>query len=391
MIPFKRLRDTNRSPYDPSNMKIESPMRPRDGSVLMTVLVVLPILLLMGVFAINVAYIQTVRTKVQIVADNSARAANVVYVATGDEALALDAANEMAALNPVESVVIPLNSTDLEFGLSQRNSKNKEFTFTPGKNGNSVRISTNSFSAGAGPSIVSPLPIFGFTQEIRPNAVAAHAQTTLDVAVIIDRSGSMVYAANETSETWDNPAAAPPGWAYGDPAPPSSRWLDLREAVAGFCDELDRSSKVEKVALCGYADASATHQILTEDYQLIINQLDILSNAFVGGSTNIGDGIIEGVHAVSDPKYARPWATNAMVLMSDGKHNTGTGPYNAIQFAVDKEIPVYTVSFSDEANKKLMRNLANETGGSYYHAADAAELNEAFRKIARELPSMIVQ
>jgi hypothetical protein len=38
-----------------------------------------------------------------------------------------------------------------------------------------------------------------------------------------------------------------------------------------------------------------------------------------------------------------------------------------------------------------MQQIADITGGTHYHAVDAQQLNEAFRNIARRLPSLLTQ
>ncbi len=63
---------------------------------------------------------------------------------------------------------------------------------------------------------------------------------------------------------------------------------------------------------------------LTDDYTKIDDQQLAISSKFDGGRTAVGDAILEGIDAVTEPKHCRPWANNALVLMSDGKHNTGT-------------------------------------------------------------------
>jgi hypothetical protein len=233
-------------------------------------------------------------------------------------------------------------------------------------------------------------PTFGSTFDIRPTCSATNSQTTLDVAVIVDRSGSMAFAANETSGS-GTPAAAPSGWSYGDAVPPNSRWLDLVASVSGFCDELSLTAKVEKVGLISYADTAKREDNLTDDYTKIDASNLAISSKFEGGMTAVGDSILEGIDAVTDPSQCRPWANNALVLMSDGKHNEGTDPLVAAADAAAQEIPIYTVSFSVEADQVLMQQIADLTGGTHYHAVDAQQLNDAFRNIARRLPSMLTQ
>ena len=356
---------------------------------MVTVVILLPVLFALAAIAVNLAYMQAVKSKMQVVTDAATRAAGAEYIETGDESLALVAAQQMASLNPVESTVIPIAATDLEFGVSQRNNHNQAYTFSAGPNGNSVRLTTNSFASGSGTALEPFFPVFGTTFQIRPLLTATHTQTTLDVAVVVDRSGSMAFAADEPIGSV--PIAAPAGWAFGDPVPPNSRWLDLVAAVGGFCNELSLTSKIEKVAVVSYASDARTDQVLTDDYTLVADSLNAVSVAFNGGATAVGDGILEGVTAVTAPMYARPWANNAIVVLSDGIHNTGTDPIAAASTAAAEQIPIYTISFSFEADQALMQQIADMTGGTHYHAVDAAQLNAAFRDIARRLPSMLTQ
>ena len=361
----------------------------RRGSTMMTVMILIPVLFVLAGMAINLAHTQVVHAKIQIVADASARAAGRVYAETADEDQALAAAQQLASLNPIQSVVIPIEAGDLEYGLSQRKSKGQAYTFTAAPNGNAVRVTTNAYAGGAGTAVSTVFPVFGQGMEIRAAKKATNSQTSLDVAIIVDRSGSMAFAANEASG--GTPAAAPPGWNYGDPVPPNSRWLDLVASVNGFCAELAATAKVEKVGLVSYASDVTRDVDLTDNYSSIDSHNMSISAAFDGGATNVGGGILEGVEAVTHPSLARPWATNALVLMSDGNHNTGTDPLVAAATAVSEQIPIYTVSFSSEADQVLMQQIADMTGGTHYHAVDAAQLNEAFRNIARRLPSMLTE
>ncbi|TWU51597.1 vWA domain-containing protein [Rubripirellula reticaptiva] len=363
----------------------------RAGSAMVAVVILVSALFVVAAMVINLAHIQVVNAKVQIVADASARAAGRVYAETGNEAHALVAAQQLAAMNPIQSVVVPIEAGDLEYGLSTRNSKNKAYTFTAAENGNSVRVTTNAFANGSGTGVSTVFPAFGQGMEIRPARTATNTQSTLDVCLIVDRSGSMRYAANEDSRSGSRPASEPSGWSAGDPVAPNSRWLDLVASVNGFCDELSLTAKSEKIGLVSYASDVTREVDLTTDYSEISASNFAISSSYYNGMTNVGGGIEDGLLAVTHPKYARPWANNALVLMSDGNHNTGTDPLEAAASAASQQVPIYTVSFSDEADQVLMQQIADMTGGTHYHAVDAAQLNEAFRNIARRLPSMLTE
>ena len=359
----------------------------RRGATMVAVVAILPLLFLLASMAINLSYIQVARTRVQIATDAAARSAGRVYVENYDEAAALAAAQEMATLNPVFNKVIPITAADLEFGLCHRNTHNKAYTFTPQSNGNAVRVRTHAFSAGTGTSLNPIFPTFGVNLDIRPLCTATNAQTTLDIALVIDRSGSMAFSSSEVaSGTPTNPS----GWAWGDPIPAGSRWLDLVAAVQGFTNELEVTAKDEKVALCSYADNGSIDLDLTEAYADIHSHIHSLSSSFAGGSTNIGDGIQKGLDAIDGPGN-RPWATRAVIVMSDGINTVGPDPLTVIENAIADTIPIYTVSFSDQADQVLMQQIADDTGGTHYHAEDAAQLIAAFRDIARRLPSMLTE
>ena len=351
---------------------------------MVAVVIMLPVLFLLSAMVINLAHIQVVRTKTQIVTDSATRAAGRVYAVSSDESLALAAAQQMASLNPIDNVVVNIAASDLEFGLSQRATKNKAYQFTPASNGNAVRLTTQSFGSGAGDSVPILFPSFGISLDLRPVCSATNTQSTLDVALILDRSGSMAKPSSEDDDSGLD-------WQRGGPVPENSRWEELVIAVDGFCNELNQTSKAEKVALVSYANL-ATHDLdLSTNYASIGEHNRALSDAFEGGRTNVGDGIEKGLTAVTAPMFARPWATNALVLMSDGNHNEGTDPITAAQAAVEEGVAIYTVSFSDEADQVLMQQIADMTGGTHYHAVNAAQLNEAFRNIARRLPSILTE
>ena len=80
-----------------------------------------------------------------------------------------------------------------------------------------------------------------------------------------------------------------------------------------------------------------------------------------------------------------------MVLMTDGRHNTGPEPVLSARRAATENIVIHTVTFSSEADFTRMRDVANETGGQHFHAPDAAALEQIFREIASTLPVLLTE
>ncbi|WP_419194233.1 VWA domain-containing protein [Novipirellula herctigrandis] len=343
----------------------------------------LPVILCIASYVINLAYMETARTELQISTDVATRAAGRMLAVTGDQDQAIAAADRFLQMNPYSNREISVGGTDIVFGVSTRTDETQRYVFAPGENPNAVSL--RSFGED---DVEMIFPTLGVQTYFRPIKQAICTQIELDISIVLDRSGSMAYASDEISGG-DPPQSAPPGWSSGDPVPPNARWLDTIAAVQEFLNIMQTSSHDERVSLCTYSTKSATDVKLTDDYASITAEMQDHSLKFDGGYTNIGAGILEGAAALSDKKLARPWASRILILMSDGIHNTGTEPIPASQQAANEKIMIFTVTFSDEAEQSKMAEVASNGGGKHYHAADSAQLAEAFRDIAKSLPTLI--
>lgn len=363
----------------------------RSGATLVLVVLMLPAMLAIAALAINVAHIESLNTDIQVATDAAVRAASREYMTTGDQALALAAAKDAANRNPIGSHVLPLSAADLEFGRGTRDSVDTPYTFTPADSGNAVRLTTRSLADDANHSIRPVFPIFGSDFVLRTERSAVSTQGEIDICLVVDRSGSMAYAADEAAQYPPAPAAAHAGWDFGAPVPPRSRWLDLIAAVRTFEAELKQSPQNEKLALSVYNDNTSTPVLLTHDYPKVIDALNAISTKFDAGGTNIGGGMLEAAAAVNDAGRNRSFASKIVVVMSDGIHNYGTNPNNAAKQLAKDGITVFSVTFSDEADQNRMRDVAAICGGQHFHAINATQLSDAFREIARSLPTLLTK
>lgn len=361
---------------------IHSRSAPR-GAVAVLLVIFLPVLLAVACYCVNLVYMELARTELQISTDVATRAAGRVLAVTGDKNQAIAAADRLLQANPYVNQSITISGTDVVFGRSTRSDENQRYKFSADRRTNAV--SMRSFGQDEVPLL---FPTMGVPIKFRPIKQAISTQLELDVAIVLDRSGSMAYSHNESSYN-PVPASAPPGWEMGDVIPEHARWLDTVAAVNGFLDIMTSSSHDERVSLSTYNEMSTTDVKLTNEYGAIREAMHAHSLQFKGGATNIGAGILEGGLALSDKKLARPWATRIMILMTDGNHNTGTLPIPAAQQTAQEKVMIYTVTFSDEANVNDMTIVAETAGGQHYHAQDAVQLAEAFKQIARSLPTLI--
>ena len=364
----------------------------RQGAMIVMVIVLLPVLLILAAFAVNLAHLESTNTEIQVACDAAARAAGRTYVITGSRADAIAAAREAAAENPIGSggYVLPIADSDVTVGRSTRPAPGGPYVFTAANTGNSIRVMTSSLANGSGLALKPVLPIMGLQTEIRPLLTSISTQTDIDVALVIDRSGSMAYGVNEVAVYPPTPAAAPAGWDFGDPVPPNSRWLDLESAVQIFLSTLSNSPQEELVSLTLYNESSSSPVALTANYGDVVSPLFNLSSAFDSGGTNIGGGMLQAVSTLSGSN-SRADATKVIVLMTDGVHNSGKNPINAANSIADQGVTVFTVTFSDEAKQADMAQVADICGGKHFHASDSAQLQQAFVDIAKFLPTLITE
>lgn len=248
----------------------EQQMRRRQGAVLVLMLLLLPVALLMAAFAVNIAYIELSRTELIVATDAATRAGGRELIKTDDQAIATARAKELAQLNLVAGEPLALANSDLQFGQSRRASDSERFTFTANSQyPNALRITAHRDSSNASGPIALLMPSVLGKNSVDALQTAVSTQMEVDVGLVIDRSGSMAYAANEVCNPSVPPANAPPGWSFGDPAPPICRWRDLVASVDVFLTELSDSPGDELVSMSSYSNSALTDASLTSSYTSI--------------------------------------------------------------------------------------------------------------------------
>ena len=356
--------------------------------------VLLPVVLILAAYAINTAQVELTVTEVQIATDSAVRSASLAYIQTDDRLAALTAAREAADRNRVGDDPMPIEMGDLEFGVSTRESLNQPYEFQPNQDvslpGNAVRLTTQTVANSAPRSMQPVFPMMGGSMRVAPLRTATSTQATMDLVLVLDRSGSMAYAADEDGDK-AGPPNSNPAFVPGDPVPPRSRWLDTVAAVELFLDHLRDTPQREKVALSTYSLESTTDTPLTFDYVNVTDAVRLRSGSFDGQGTAIGRGMLEGLGALSDPNLARSFAVPVMVLLTDGRQNWDVPPESVTDQLKSNDITLFTITFSDEADIPRMQALARRCGGQNFHATSAAGLRIAFDDIATVLPTLLTQ
>jgi len=361
----------------------------RRGAMLVLIAVCLPLLIIMAAFAIDVAYMQLVRTELRTATDAAARAGAKELSLSQNVDTARARAKATAKRNLVAGDPLLLADSDIVFGNGVQSNDASRFKFTPGsKKPNAVQVTGKRTKGSAtGPVDLLFAGALGVKQ-FQPVETATSTQLDRDICLVVDRSGSMMWTLTSSSL----PKGAPD---CGPPDPTRSRWGALNTAVDGFINELDKTVQDEHLALCSYSskttecgykyNQSDINSDLVGDYTKIRQEMANLSSKPVKGSTCISAGIDEGIKVLTGKK-TRPFAVKTMIVMTDGIHNLGKEPLLSAKDAATKDIVIHTITFSDDADIKRMKDVAAATGGRHYHAPTAADLTKIFKEIASTLP-----
>lgn len=365
---------------------------PRRGAMMVLIAITLPIIIIIAAFALDVAWMQLVRTELRTATDSASRAGAKTLSLKQNTTDARNAAKQAALRNTVAGDPLQLRNSEIEFGIGRQSSETSRFNFTPGGTLlNAVRVTGNRTAA----SIDGPVDLFlgqvlG-VNTFEPTQVAASTQLDRDICLVVDRSGSMMEKITGSGLA---------GKTCDPPHPTKSRWGALNIAVESFVDELEGTAQEEQCALVSYSSSGRECNIsfttsdinadLALTYAKIRSEMAKLSSKPVKGNTAISAGIDNGIKVLTGSK-TRPYALKSIVLMTDGLHNSGKEPILSAQTAATKNIVINTVTFGNSADITRMKAVAAATGGRHFHATDTATLQSIFREIASTLPVLTTQ
>ena len=79
-----------------------------------------------------------------------------------------------------------------------------------------------------------------------------------------------------------------------------------------------------------------------------------------------------------------------IILLTDGVENTGRDSTEAAADAQAADVTIHTITFSNGADQAKMQQVAEIAGGEHLHAPDETSLRAAFLRIARGIPSVLI-
>jgi hypothetical protein len=201
-------------------------------------------------------------------------------------------------------------------------------------------------------------------------------KTAINVGVILDDSGSMSSSdpkklRKAASVSFLNTLGAADKVLLTDYGTTGSDLRDLLCVSNGGTD----------------ASCSPPKPVFSADKAALVKATEAIEN---GGGTPLFESCVQMIPLVDSVKDAR----RGVLLLSDGKPNSESKRDACHNAAKAAQIPVFTVGLGPAAEGdksvnqdavKVLRELANDTGGSYASANDPAQLDSLFRNMGTAL------
>jgi Ca-activated chloride channel family protein len=180
-------------------------------------------------------------------------------------------------------------------------------------------------------------------------------RTPLNLAVVLDRSGSMTGAKIEKA----------------------------RQAAMGLVDQLAPGDLFSLIAYSDFAEVLVPAQEL-EDKEAVKSRI---SRIRPGGSTALYAGVELGATQIQRHLSSRK--INRVILLSDGLANVGPSSTQELRqlghALCERGISVSTIGVGDDYNEDLMAGLAEASDANYYYVKDTERLPGIFAKELGEL------
>ena len=155
----------------------------------------------------------------------------------------------------------------------------------------------------------------------------------------------------------------------------------------------------DRIGIVIFSGESFTQCPITTDKAVLKSAIETIRNGLLEDGTAIGDGLSTSTDRLRTSKSK----SKVVILLTDGENNGGLiGPTNAKEIAKAFGIRVYTIGVGTDGyapfpiktdlgiiiqqqkvsiDEKLLKVIAQETGGKYFRAKDNASLENVYKEI----------
>lgn len=174
---------------------------------------------------------------------------------------------------------------------------------------------------------------------------------------------------------------------------------DRIEASKGIAIEFISQRPSDRIGVVVFAGESYTQAPLTTDRATLINLIKEIECGLIDDGTAIGNGLANAVARLQDSDAP----SKVVILLTDGVNNTGEiSPGMAVEIAKTYGIKVYTIGVGAmgtapypvmtpfgvrvqnvevEIDEPLLKDIAEQTGGTYFRATDNTKLMQIYSEI----------
>ncbi len=178
---------------------------------------------------------------------------------------------------------------------------------------------------------------------------------------------------------------------------------DRLEVAKRMAKEFVSQRQYDRIGMVVFAGEAFTQCPLTTDHEVLQNFISQLQCGLLEDGTAIGMGLAAAVNRLKDS----PAKTKVVILVTDGVNNVGYfKPITAGEIAKEFGIKVYAIGVGSvgealtpvsrrsdgrfifglapvEIDEDLLRQISKMTGGKYFRATSANDLQQIYRQIDR--------
>ncbi len=170
----------------------------------------------------------------------------------------------------------------------------------------------------------------------------------VDVALVIDRSGSMTGA----------------------------KITDAKKAAIDFVDFIQKDDKVAVVSFATTATTNFTLTTIASDATKT-SAKNAINGIAAGGNTSIGAGMQFGQTELNKGDPNEP---HVMLLLSDGLENTPPLIATVLP-TIPQKTDIYTIGLGADVDAARLKQVADATGGTYHFTPTSAALGQIYTRI----------
>ncbi len=154
------------------------------------------------------------------------------------------------------------------------------------------------------------------------------------------------------------------------------------EVVQGIVNDFIQQRSGDNLGMIVFGSYSFVASPITYDKHILSKLLSQLHIGVAGRNTAIYDAIAQSVTLMQENEAKSKIA----ILLTDGHNTAGSIPYDtAIALAQREGMKIYTIGIGlpGEFSEQTLAGIANETGGQYYAAYSAEQLQSIYAEINR--------